>query len=333
MRFLILFPIFFLLVFIQSCTSNQYEVDTSKVNLKLTFINLDSITNSSNNQKLISSKTELIKNHREILDFSFGYCLGIPLQPDSSFLRKVNEFKRDKYIKRLEKTISKFQKEVFKTEITDGFKRMKYHFPNRKVPHSIFFINSLFSASVFCTEKEVAIGLDRYLGANARVIKELPSQQFYEWIKVGMEPRYLSRDVMAAWLMTNYLEETNENYAAEMIRWGKILFLTKVLLPEVKEETILRYTTKQFEWANASEKAIWKYLVDKEMLFKTDEETRINLLKEGPYSIGLPKESPDRIGQFMGYKIVKQFMEEEEISLEKLVAMPYNELLQNYKVN
>ncbi len=333
MRFLILFPIFFLLVFIQSCTSNQYEVDTSKVNLKLTFINLDSITNSSNNQKLISSKTELIKNHREILDFSFGYCLGIPLQPDSSFLRKVNEFKRDKYIKRLEKTISKFQKEVFKTEITDGFKRMKYHFPNRKVPHSIFFINSLFSASVFCTEKEVAIGLDRYLGANARVIKELPSQQFYEWIKVGMEPRYLLRDVMAAWLMTNYLEETNENYAAEMIRWGKILFLTKVLLPEVKEETILRYTTKQFEWANASEKAIWKYLVDKEMLFKTDEETRINLLKEGPYSIGLPKESPDRIGQFMGYKIVKQFMEEEEISLEKLVAMPYNELLQKYKVN
>jgi hypothetical protein len=332
MRFLILFPVFFLLVFIQSCTSNNYEVDTSKVYLKLTFINLDSITNSSNNQKLISSKTELIKNHREILDFSFGYCLGIPLQPDSAFLRKVNEFKRDKYIKRLEKTISKLQKEVFKTEITDGFKRLKYHFPDRKVPNSIFFINSLFSASVFCTEKEVAIGLDRYLGANARVIKELPSQQFYEWIKIGMEPRYLSRDVIAAWLMTNYLEETNENYAAEMIRWGKILFLTKVLLPEVKEVTILRYTTNQFQWANESEKAIWKYLVDKEMLFKTDEETRINLLKEGPYSIGLPKESPDRIGQFMGYKIVKQYMEEEEISLKKLVEMPYNELLQKYKV-
>jgi hypothetical protein len=332
MRFFKFFTTVLILTILESCSTDPYKVDTSKVNLKLEFINLDSIVNFSNKQKLISSKTELIRNHREILDFSFGYCLGIPLQPDSAFLRKVNEFKRDKYIKRLEKTISKFQKEVFKTEITDGFKRLKYHFPDREVPHSIFFINSLFSASVFCTEKEVAIGLDRYLGANARVIKELPPQQFYEWIKVGMEPRYLTRDVLAAWLTTNYLEETNENYAAEMIRWGKILFLCKILLPEEKEEIVLRYTAAQLEWANASEKAVWSYLVDKELLFKTDEETRINLLKEGPYSIGLPKESPDRIGQFMGYKIVKQFMEEEEISLEKLVAMPYNELLQKYKV-
>jgi uncharacterized protein YjaZ len=34
----------------------------------------------------------------------------------------------------------------------------------------------------------------------------------------------------------------------------------------------------------------------------------------------------------MGYQIVKQYMEDEEISLEKLVEMPYNELLQKYKV-
>lgn len=332
MRLLKLFHFVVLLQILQSCSSDPYDVDTTKVKLKLDFINLDSIVNFSNNQKLIESREDLIKSHREILDFSFGYCLGIPLQPDTTFLRKVNEFKNDKYIQRLEKTIQKLPKQQFKSELTDAFKRLKFHFPSSKIPSSVFFVNSLFSASVFCTEKEIAIGMERYLGANASVIKELPSQQFYEWIKIGMEPRYLTRDALAAWLMTNYLEETNENYAAEMIRWGKILFLCKVLLPEEKEEIILRYTASQLEWANASEKAVWSYLVDKELLFKTDEETRINLLKEGPYSIGLPKESPDRIGQYMGYKIVKQYMEEEEISLEKLVAMPYNELLQKYKV-
>lgn len=332
MHFLKLFTVFLVLLLLQSCSSDPYEVDLSKVNLKLEFINLDSIVNSSNNHQLIASKAQLIKSNREILDFSFGYCLGIPLAPDSTFLRKVNEFKTDKYIQRLEKATQKLPKQKFKTELTAAFKRLKYHFPSSKIPTSVFFVNSLFSASVFCTEKEIAIGIERYLGANASVIKELPPQQFYEWIKIGMEPRFLTRDALAAWLMTNYLEETNENYAAEMIRWGKILFLCKVLLPEEKEEIVLRYSAAQLEWANASEKAVWNYLVDKELLFKTDEETRINLLKEGPYSIGLPKESPDRIGQFMGYKIVKQYMDEEEISLEKLVAMPYNELLQKYKV-
>lgn len=332
MCFFKFFPAILFLAILQGCSTDPYKVDTSKVNLKLEFINLDSIVNFSNNQNLLASKTQLRRKHREILDFSFGYCLGIPLKPDSTFLRKVNDFHSDKYIQRLEKVIQKLPKQQFKTELIQTFKRLKYHFPNSKIPNSIFMVNSLFSASVFCTEKEIAIGMERYLGANARVIKELPSQQFYEWIKIGMEPRYLTRDVLAAWLMTNYLVETNENYAAEMIRWGKIIFLCKVLMPDEKEEVILRYTAAQLKWANASEKAVWSYLVDKELLFKTDEETRINLLKEGPYSIGLPKESPDRIGQFMGYKIVKQFMEEEEVSLEKLVAMPYNKLLQKYKV-
>jgi len=308
-------------------------VNLSKVNLKLEFINLDSIVNFSNPEKLIKSVANFNKKHREVMEYSFGYCLGIPLNPDSTFSRKVFEFKSDEYIKRLEKTIQRLPKNQLKVELINGFKRLKFHFPTNNIPNSIFFINSLFSASVFCTEKEIVVGVDRYLGAKEKVIEELPSNQFYEWIKVGMEPRYLTRDVMVAWLMTNYLEETTENYAAEMMRWGKILFLTKVLLPDVKEETILRYSSTQLEWASSSEKAVWDYFVDKELLFKTDEETRVNLLKEGPYSIGLPKESPDRIGQFIGYKIVKQYMESEEISLQELVKIPYNELLQKYKVN
>jgi len=333
MRFFKLFPLLIVLVLFQSCFSDPYQVNLSKVNLKLEFINLDSIVNFSNPEKLIKSVANFNKKHREVMEYSFGYCLGIPLNPDSTFSRKVLEFKSDEYIKRLEKTIQRLPKNQLKVELINGFKRLKFHFPTNNIPNSIFFINSLFSASVFCTEKEIVVGVDRYLGAKEKVIEELPSNQFYEWIKVGMEPRYLTRDVMVAWLMTNYLEETTENYAAEMMRWGKILFLTKVLLPDVKEETILRYSSTQLEWASSSEKAVWDYFVDKELLFKTDEETRVNLLKEGPYSIGLPKESPDRIGQFIGYKIVKQYMESEEISLQELVKIPYNELLQKYKVN
>lgn len=131
--------------------------------------------------------------------------------------------------------------------------------------------------------------------------------------------------------MTNYLEETTENYSSEMIRWGKILFITKALLPEIDEATVVRYNAKQYEWAIKSEKSFWEYLVKKEMLFKSDEETRINLLKEGPFTIGLPEESPDRMGQFMGFKIVQSYMESEEISLEELLDKPYNEILQKYE--
>jgi uncharacterized protein YjaZ len=63
------------------------------------------------------------------------------------------------------------------------------------------------------------------------------------------------------------------------------------------------------------------------------EETKQNLLREGPFSAGLPRESPDRMGQFLGYQMVKQYMDEESISLKELVKLPYNTILQSYKPN
>jgi hypothetical protein len=80
MRFLILFPTLLLLLFIQGCSSDPYEVDTSKVNLKLTFINLDSIVNFSNNQKLISSKTEFIKKLQKFQNLAWQMATVMSMQ-------------------------------------------------------------------------------------------------------------------------------------------------------------------------------------------------------------------------------------------------------------
>ena len=44
-------------------------------------------------------------------------------------------------------------------------------------------MNSLFQSNAFCTEKEIGIGLERYLGKKVDVIKELPNEPFYDWIK------------------------------------------------------------------------------------------------------------------------------------------------------
>ncbi len=316
---------------LSSCSSNPYEISTENVKKDWSYLNIDSIVMTSSDSDLLCRISEWKRKHREVMDFSFGYCLGIPIQPDSTFLRKTNDFKKDKYIKRLSKSINRIDLNKVKLDLDEGIKRMKVFFPKKKIPQNLFFINGLFSASVFCTEKEIVVGLDRYVGGQDKVIQELPSQQFHTWIKKGMDVRFLERDVFAGWLMTNYLEETDENFASEMIRWGKILFITKQLLPNMDEATILRYFPNQMEWAMNSQKSIWKFMVEEELLFKTDEETRVHLLNEGPFSIGLPKESPDRIGQFMGYLIVSNYAMEKKIELNKLLEVPYNEILQSYK--
>ena len=330
----ILLVLLVLSLIFSSCNSNRFETNISDVSLNMNFINLDSILKKASKNELMELRNEYKINKSDVLDYNIGYCLRINKDDDTAFFNGINRFYSNTYIQDLEQSITKqnILNNERKINVTNGFKRLKVLFPNGKIPKSIYQINSSFSSSVFSTDKEIAIGIERYLGPENKLIKQLPSQEFYNWIKESMRAEYLERDVIAAWLMTNYIEETTENYASEMIRWGKILFITRVCLPEHDERIILRYNKKQYDWAQNSTKSIWKYLVENEVLFKIDEETRMNLLKEGPYTSGLPEESPDRIGQFMGYQIVSNYMNEKEVSLKEIIKIPYNEILQNYKL-
>jgi hypothetical protein len=314
---------------------DPYKISIEGIQIDLKFLNLDSALRNSTDKELLNLESIFKRNNSSILDYTFGYCMGGNMQTDSSYINGIRRFYSNNYIQRLERTIQKKQGDFSfeKKELLIAFRRLKGFFPRKKIPKTIYFINSSFSASVFSTEKEIAIGVERYLGSNEKVIKELPTNQFYTWIKNGMKKEYLSRDVIAGWLMTHYCTETSENYASEMMRWGKILYITQGTLPNVKTNTILRYTNKQFNWALKNEGVFWKYLVENELLFKTDEKTRSNLLNEGPFTGGLPEESPDRLGQFLAWRIVHQYMDNHDISIAELNKKSYNELLQNYKAN
>ena len=318
-----------------ACSQNPFKISIEGIQIDLKFLNLDSVLRNSTDKELLNLKSKFKRNNSSLLDYTFGYCIGGNMQSDSSYINGIRRFYSNNYIQRLGETIKKkhgnFSSE--KKELLIAFKRLKAYYPKEKIPDNIYFINSSFSASVFCTEKEIAIGVERYLGPNEKVIQELPNEQFFTWIKNGMKKEYLSRDVMAGWLMTHYCTETSENYASEMMRWGKILYITQATMPDKELNQILRYSKSQFDWALKSEGMFWKYLVENELLFKTDEKTRSNLLNEGPFTIGLPDESPDRLGQFLAWRIVHQYMDNHDISIAELNKKTYNELLQNYKAN
>ena len=322
-----------ILAFLFSCNRNKYNVNIENISLPLEFINLDSILYTTHGGALLKKKNEFLKKDADLFNYTIEYCYHIKTSSDTAFQNGISLFFQDKYIQRLEKVIAnKFPPKARKEkELSDGFKRLKYHFPKGNLPLRIAYINSLFTASANSSDQYIAIGLDRYLGKDEKVIKELPSNQFYQWIKEGMDKQYLSRDVILSWLMAHYIGETSENFASEMIRWGKLLFITHACLPELEEPIIVRYSKKDYTWAINSEGPFWKYLVKEELLFNTREETKQNLLHEGPSSAGLPQESADRMGQFLGYQMVKQYMDKEDISLENLIKIPYNTILQSYE--
>lgn len=328
------FSLLVLLIGLFSCKQDPYEVDLTRVKHKVVYQNLDSAFRYAN----INAQTQLIKEllHKDfdLTQFCFPYCLQVSTQTDSAFLTGLNRVHKQPYNRQIFLVLDKRDKWRSRTftQIEAGLKRLRALAPKAPVATGVYFTYTQFAASAYSSSKSIVIGQERYLGAEHPLISQLPAQQFYGWIKEGMAPEYATTDALLSWLSTNLLKPTDENLASEMIRWGKLLAILEIISPEVPTHDILRYTATDFDWASKAERGFWDYLVEQQYLFKSDQELLMNLLNEGPYTIGLPQESPDRMGRFLGYRMVKQYIEANSPSIPNLLKTPYHQILKKYEV-
>jgi len=315
--------------------NDPYSVDIVGVKIPLKFFDYTDFLGEKDTLKVLNIEKELLQKDTLVHDNLLGSFYRLSYESDTAFLRGYRNIVKDPAIQEIQKALNQKCTTLLPLEqntLYQGFQRMKVLLPKIKQPHHIFWINSLFNSSVSIAENGIAIGVERYLGPSSKVVQRLPSNPFYAWIKEGMDESYLARDVISGWLSNHALKETKGSLAEEMIRWGKILVITEKLLPDNSTATVLRYQDKDLNWALASEASIWKYLINEQLLYDKGEDTQQSLLHEGPFTGGLPHESPDRLGQFMGYRIVLQYVEQHHPSLESLLNIPYLTLLQAYEV-
>lgn len=328
------FSLLVLLVGIFSCQEDPYKVDLENVKHIVRYHNLDSAfryAHSNQQRKLI---TELLKEDFDLSQFCFPYALQVSTKTDSAFLNGLQRTFAHPFNKKVSQALDQRSTWRYKTfaQIEAGLKRLHFLAPKVPVAKDVYYTYTQFAASAYASSKAIVLGQERYLGQTHGVIAALPAQQFYGWIKEGMEPQYATSDALLIWLSTNVLKATDENLASEMIRWGKMLAIAEIIAPEIPLQRVLRYTKQDLDWAIKAERGFWEYLVDQQFLFKMDQELNMNLLNEGPYTIGLPQESPDRMGRFLGYRIVKQYIDQEQPTLQVLLDTPYHQILKKYEV-
>jgi len=320
-------------VFFLSCRRDPLSVDIRNTKVTLNFIHMDSLLFHTPEQKLVALRHSLSSSVSELFDYQIGYCMRIGRVSDTAFVNSILDYRSDDNIQQLETEIAVEFSDLSneKKDLTTAFRRLKAHVPPAVLPNYIVFQNSLFTSSAFCTEQEIGIGLDQYLGFDSPTVRSLPSEPFHDWIKNGFNRKYLCRDAVLSWILTHILPETKGNLAEEIIYYGKAIYLTEACLPDEPKNIIIRYSDEDLTWATDNEYSFWKYLIDEKMLFKTNERNAQNMLSEGPFTPGLPEKAPDRLGQYLGWKIVKQYMENSKTTFEELLTTPYNEILQAYK--
>lgn len=335
MTWLRFYPALLILLLFSACSSDPLDVDASAVSVEIEFVDVNETIMYADSSALMAGHHKYGTEIPDVYDYLMGYCMRIGDVADTAFYASAMAYRQDKAIRQMHDDIrAKFKdKKKIESTILDGFRHLRYHLPKCKIPGHIAYMNTLFQAGVFCTEEDIALGLQNFLGEKNKVIQQLNPQYYFDWMKEGMDAKYLERDVLTGWIETHVVEETQGSLAEHIVRWGKILYLTEAAFPEQSEALILRYTEEEMIWAEENEYAFWKYLVDESLLFTVDDKTTRNMVGDGPFTPGLPEEGgPDRMGQYLGWRMLHSYMEQHEITVEELIKLPYNDILQEYEI-
>jgi hypothetical protein len=318
-----------------SCSYDPFTVDISKVRTGIRYRNLDSILvkTAPNDIPLMNERCKF--EIGELYEYQLGYCFRFSNDSDSTVQRGLSLYFADPGIQILERELgTKFSSvDSFSRLIDDAFKRLKVHFPKLKFPKDVIYLNSLLNYSVFSTEQQIGVGLEWYLNSDSKWLKNLPEQVLPEWKKRVMLTKYLPRDAITSWLETHLVPKTDGDLASEIIRWGKILYFVHAAFPMEDLAYHLRYSSENLDWAIENERKIWAYLIKQNQLFEINDLNERNMLSEGPFTPGIQENGPDRLGQFMGYRMVTKYMEINRLTLQELLNTSYSDILSEYETD
>ena len=257
------------------------------------------------------------------------YPMLFPEQyPDSIWQAKMKDTLQIQLLEEVNEVFGSFENEQQELELL--FKHIEYYFPEIETPTVITLTSDVdYNNRVILADTLLLIGLDNYLGA-----EHIYYQGIDRYIAKNLDKRFLQSDVAAAFAnrIVNYPRE--RSFLAQMIYYGKLLYLKDVWMPLSDDAIKINYSADEYEWAKANEDQIWRYFVERELLYSTDQSLGPRFLDPAPFSkfrLELDSESPGRVGRYIGWMIVRAFMNNNNVSLKELLKLPGEEIFKNAK--
>ncbi|MCX2719157.1 gliding motility lipoprotein GldB [Lentiprolixibacter aurantiacus] len=253
-----------------------------------------------------------------------------PQYADSVWYLKLQDTLQQSLLDEIDQAFGDFGEE--KTDLDLLFKHIRYYFPDQPLPKIVTVSSDVdYNNRVILADTLLLLGLDNYLGMEHRFYSGID-----RYIAAGFDKKYLAADVAAAFAKKVIPPPSDRTFLAQMIYYGKELYLKDQLLPLVLDEDLIGYTELQYEWSQANEEQIWRYFVERELLFSTDRKLGPRFLDPAPFSkfrLMLDNESPGRIGRYMGWQIVNAFARNRDVSLKELLKTPEKTIFEqaNYK--
>lgn len=324
------FPICLLLA---NC-ENKKKIDVSGINVDVKIERFDHDLHQLRNGNIEAKTTAMRKQYGAFYPDFIERILKAGSTQDTLYLADLRTIVNGKPYLDLQHDVDSIFPDLKDqdSELTDAFKRLKYYFPETKVPRVYAYVSG-FQAQTSIGNGYIAIGLDLFLGKNSKFYPSLTAV-FPRYISSRFTPDNITPRVLEGLLREDLFPETDNEKAllSKMIYNGKILYLMDEILPNVPDSTKIGYTSKQLSWCEAFEPQIWGYFIQENLLYETDFAKYQRYLTEAPFTPGLGdnNESAPKLAIWTGWQIVRQYVEKHpEISLAKLMKLNDAQMILN----
>ena len=274
--------------------------DTKGVSIDLQFESLDDSIH------LLGSKTSLVgflKRHPLIRDRFLGRA-GYP--NDSVFVNDLFKRIHNPFFDTLMMETGRVfgDKSDLKEQFREAFTNLKYYYPQFIPPKVQTMVTGL-ERDLLISDSVLVIGLDYYLGAGAKYRPDT-----YQYILRRYAPNYIVPSILLTYGIDPRYNRTDlgdRTVLADMISFGKAFYFTKRLLPCVPDSVLIGYSQDEIEGSRKNEGLIYVRLVENEVLYSTNHQTKQHYLDERPKTLEIGERCPGRIAQWVGWRIVNEY--------------------------
>lgn len=199
-------------------------------------------------------------------------------------------------------------------DLLEAMSYYKTHVPEAQIPKIYTYVSGFdYELPIKYMDNMLIIALDMFLG---------PKVKYYDQMGI---PKYVSFRYQPEFILPESFKEISYSYLPSpktrittldyMIFEGKKLYFTELMMPHVHDTLIIGYPLEKLNWAIQNEGNIWAYIIENNLLYSKDNKAIVKFINDAPFTSFFARESPGRIGHWIGWQIVRSYMNNNEVNL------------------
>jgi hypothetical protein len=296
------------------------DVSGIQVDLKLMRFEQDIFALDTAN--LQSGMERLLGKYPLMLPLFSNEIIHDQTNPDETAVEAMYGFLSAPQVRSLNDTVQKYYADLrwLEKDLNQMFRYYRYYFPEKPLPQVVTMVSEFATDAFTAGDSLCGIGLDLFLGEG---FPGYDPDIFPYFMRRQFKREYIAVRLAKALAQNCTDMPPGPRLVDQMLRNGKQLYITDLLLPKVADSLKMGYTRAQMEGCYFNEGEAWSLLLKEKLLYSTDYAKYRKLVEPSPSAAPvLPQEAPGEIGNWLGWQIVKAYMKRyPETSLQQLVNM------------